>query len=313
MHERVEDYLSARRRLGYKLQAEGGELHRFARFAEEHGHSGALTVDIALAWANTSKGTSVLCRAKRLEMVRGLAKYCVLFEPDTEIPPPRLLGRAHHRVAPHIYTAQEIAKLLEAAGELQPQQGLRPATLRCLLGLLAATGLRISEALHLTHADVDFQHKVLLVKETKFRKSRYVPLHSTTNIALDDYARFRDRRVPLASPSASFFLLDNGRPLNYRQALYAFQSIRQQLGWKSPGKRPPRLHDLRHTFACRRLLAWYEEGVDVNRAILLLSVYLGHGKVSDTYWYLTGIPPLMAIAAKRFERIASEGQEVKHA
>jgi integrase len=280
MRERVEDYLSTRRRLGYQLKIEGEELLRFARFADEHGNNKILTVDLAIAWTNTSKNPSNLYRARRLETIRGLAKYCALFEPETQIPPPRLLGPTHRRETPHIYTVEELSNLLKAATNLKPRNGLRPATLRYLIGLLSATGLRISEALHLTRAD--------------------------------DYGRLRDRLAPITSDSSAFFLMDNGRPLNYRQALYAFQSIRRQLNWETQRKRPPRLHDLRHTFACNRLLSWYEKGIDVNNAILMLSVYLGHSKVSDTYWYLTGIPPLMAIVAERFERFSSKGQEVKH-
>jgi integrase len=138
-------------------------------------------------------------------------------------------------------------------------------------------------------------------------------LHPTTVKALADYGQLRDRLIPILSDSKAFFLLDNGRPLKYRQALYAFQSIRRELGWATQKKRLPRLHDLRHTFTCNRLLSWYKKGIDVNNAILMLSVYLGHSKVSNTYWYLTGIPPLMAIAAKRFECFPSKEQEVKHA
>jgi len=310
IHERVEDYLTTRRRLGYKLDIEGQQLYRFARFAEEHRHEGILTIDLAVSWANATKKGSDLCRARRLETVRGLAKYCALFEPETEIPPPRLLGPAHRRVAPHIYTVEETTQLLEAATELEPKGGLRPATMRCLIGLLSATGLRISEALHLNCSDVDFEKDMIVVKDTKFRKSRYVPLHSTTVRALGEYARFRDQQVIFTS--CAFFRCDNGRPLHYRQALHAFQSIRRRLKWESQEGRLPRLHDLRHTFACNRLLAWYREGIDVNKAILQLSVYLGHSKVTGTYWYLTGIPSLMAIAAERFELTASKGQEVLH-
>ena len=153
---------------------------------------------------------------------------------------------------------------------------------------------------------------MIILRETKFSKCRYVPLHPTTVQALGNYARFRDRQLSFTSAATPFFLSDNGHPLKYRQALHAFQSLRRQLGWVSPKSRPPRIHDLRHTFACHRLLAWYEEGIDVNKAILLLSVYLGHSKVTDTYWYLTGIPSLMAIAAERFERIASKDLEVCH-
>lgn len=312
MYERVEDYLNARRRLGYKLKTEGEQLYRFARFSDAKAHKGALTLELAVSWANASQNCSDLYRARRLEIVRSLAKYCALFEPETQIPMSGLLGTAHRRTNPHIYTPKEIAKLLKKAGELNPRKGLRPATMRCLLGLLVSTGLRISEALNLTNADVDFENRTLLIRDTKFRKSRYVPLHPSAIEALDTYTVFRNQRVPLRSETNAFFLSDDGRPFHYRQALYAFQAIRRRLGWEVKGNRSPRIHDLRHTFACRRLLSWYEQGVDVNREILWLSVYLGHGKVTDTYWYLTGTPSLMAVAAQRFERIASNGREVKH-
>jgi len=308
MQERVEDYLKTRRRLGYKLKVEGSELLRFARFADEHGNNMPLTIELAVAWANTSKKDSNLYRARRLETIRGLAKYCALFEPETQIPPIGLLGTEHRRLAPHIYTQKELRDLMKAATQLKPHDGLRPITIRYLIGLLSATGLRVSEALHLTHADVDLKRKILMIRDAKFCKSRYVPLHRTATDALAKYGRLRDRLVPAGSDPKAFFLFDNGQPVNYRQALYAFQSLRRLLGWDTNKKRLPRLHDLRHTFACHRLQLWYEEGVDVNNAILLLSVYLGHSKISDTYWYLTGIPSLMSIAAERFERFSFKNQ-----
>ncbi|MBW1778791.1 MAG: tyrosine-type recombinase/integrase [Deltaproteobacteria bacterium] len=300
IREQVEEYLNTRRRLGYQLKVAGNELLRFAAFADRHGSHKILTIDLAVEWAITS--ASKLNRARRLEMIRSLAKYCVLFEPETQIPPSGLLGPAHRRLSPYIYTADELSDLMREAGRLNNGKGLRPTTIQNLLGLLAATGLRISEALHLVREDVRFESHLLVVKETKFSKSRYVPLHPTTVQALKDYILYRDKSLPATFPSDAFFLLDNGCPLSYRQALYAFQIIRGQIVWRR--KHPPRIHDLRHTFACNRLLSWYEEGVDVNNAILMLSIYLGHGKVTDTYWYLTGIPSLMAIAAERFERFS---------
>jgi len=313
MQERVDDYLITRRRLGYQLKVEGDELYRFARFADEHWNNKALTIEIAVAWANSSKKASDIYPARRMETIRGLAKFCALFEPETQIPPPGLLGHGHRRVAPHIYTEEELSNLMQAAIKLNPKKGIRPVTMQYLIGLLSATGLRISEALRLNRSDVDFERELLLIRETKFCKSRYVPLHQTTIDALIQYGRIRDRFTSEGSGSNAFFLFDNGRSPNYRQALYAFQSIRRQLGWDRNSERLPRLHDLRHTFACNRLLLWYKQGVDVNNAILRLSVYLGHSKISDTYWYLTAIPSLMAIAAKRFERFTFMGKEVKHA
>jgi integrase len=181
--------------------------------------------------------------------------------------------------------------------------------MRCLLGLLATTGLRVSEALRLHRADVDLDQGLLTVRETKFRKSRYVPLHATTAEALAEYVCVRNRCVRLAQ-DPTFFLFDNGRAINYQQARYAFGQIRSRLGWdRLPNGQRPRLYDLRHAFACKRLLAWYAEGVDAQWAISHLATYLGHRKVSDTYWYLTGIPDLLAVAAKRLEQAASRSTE----
>ncbi len=216
-------------------------------------------------------------------------------------PPSHLLGYAHRRLAPHIYSDQEIASLLDMAKQLQPKQGLRPETMHCLLGLLVSTGLRISEALRLNRDDVDLHQEILLVRKSKFRKSRYVPVHQKVCEELANYATFRDQYLPVVQ-DPTFFLLDDGFAFHYRQAHYAFHSIRVRLGWEvCPSGRYPRLYDLRHTFVCRRLLAWYEEGVDVDRMMPVLSTYLGHVKVTDTYWYLTGIPALMEIVAARFE------------
>lgn len=301
MQERVESYLKARRSMGYILRIEGEQLLRFAGFADQRGHKGCITIDLAVAWANSSHKSQEIGRARRLEVVRSLAKYCVIFESVTEVPPSHLLGPAHRRVTPYIYNDPEICLLLDAANSLQPKQGLRPATMHCLLGLLASTGLRISEALRLKRNDVDLHQGVLQIRKSKFRKSRYVPLHQIVCEELSRYSVLRDQQLPIVQEPA-FFLLDNGRSLQYRQALYAFHCIQIQLGWDiCSNGRYPRLYDLRHTFACRRLLAWYKEGVDIDRMMPLLSTYLGHAKVSDTYWYLTGIPELMAVVGARFE------------
>lgn len=308
MQERVADYLTVRRRLGFALRIEGEQLQRFASFADAQGHDGAITIDLALAWACASQRSGPIGRARRLEIVRALAKFCVPFEIETQVPPVRLLGPAHRRLPPHIYTDEELTQLLAAAANLEPMQGLRPASMECLLGLLAATGLRVSEALHLQQGDVDLGQGLLTVRQTKFRKSRYVPLHPTVIQAMTAYACLRDQLLP--PPRApDFFLRDDGRALCYTHVLHAFQRIRAQLGWDRELQPRPRLYDLRHTFACNRLLRWYQEGIDVHWAMPLLTTYLGHVKVTDTYWYLTAIPALMAIAAERFECVATSSDE----
>lgn len=302
----VDEYLAQRRQLGYELKIEGAELRRFAHFADAHGHDGHLTTALALAWATSSRKASRVGWARRLETVRGFAKYRKVLDPATEIAPSGLLGPAHHRRAPHIYTRKDIADLLAAAGRLSPAHGLRPATFQTLFGLLAATGLRIGEALHLRRSDVDLQQSILTVREAKFHKSRIVPVHPSAVAALRRYSAHRDRCVPFPVQDA-FFLLDTGAALNYGQTQYAFECVRRTLGWRrDPNGRFPRLYDLRHTFVCQRLLVWYAQGKDIDQKIAALSTYLGHVKVTDTYWYITGVPELMAIAAKRFEYFAQQ-------
>jgi integrase len=301
MQTRVEPYLAYRRQAGYALKIEGEQLLRFARFAEQVGHQGSLTLELAVRWATASRGRRTLTAARRIEVLRGFARYCQQFDTATEIPPLGLFGRAHRRLMPHIYTDTEIRALLAATVHLHPPGGLRGACCEAIFGLIASTGLRVSEATGLTRTDVDLHRGLLHIRGAKFGKSRLVPLHQTTTHALKQYARRRDR-VPKAPSVEAFFVGDYGRPVRTDSAEYAFRLLRQRLQWTSRGEHPaPRIHDLRHTFICRTLQRWYEEGVDIDRNILALSTYVGHARITDTYWYVTATPELMAIAARRFE------------
>ncbi len=175
--------------------------------------------------------------------------------------------------------------------------------------LLASTGLRLSEARRLERHDVDLAHGVLTIRMSKFRKSRLVPLHSTSVQALTSYAVRRDA-FPDAPRSEFFFCTDRAPALDRFAIEGTFSHVRHRLGWTAHGRaRRPHIHDLRHTFAVRRLLRWYEEGVDLDRKILALATYLGHAKVSDTYWYLSAVPELMAVTAQRFEHFARRERE----
>lgn len=297
---RVETYLAYRRRHGFKLTIDETRLRSFARFADEIGTEVHLTVALATAWAQVTQRPSKFTWARRIEVLRGFARFCLREDPATEIPPRGLFGPGHRRLVPHIYTEAELSALLDATNGLTPEHGLRPATCRCVFGLLAACGLRISEALALTNADVDIDAGVLCIREAKFHQQRLVPMHPSVTKSMSAYARWRDRLVPRPACDR-FFLRDDGHSANQSGILYALQTLCQQLGWQPRGDYPHhRLHDLRHTFIVRSTLRFYEQGVDVDRAVLALSTYVGHAKVSDTYWYFTGIPELMAIAADRF-------------
>jgi integrase len=302
----VEAYLTYRRSNGYTLSCDETQLRSFARFADDAKESEHMTVSLAEAWALTSPSNSQFTLARRFEILRGFARFCLQHDPATEIPPRAMFGSSHRRLLPHIYTQLELSQLLEVASHLTPKQGLRPATCRCVFGLLAASGLRISEALALTRKDADLTSGILHIRDAKFHKSRLVPLHASTIAKLVQYNLLRDHIV--SKPiSQSFFLRDDGHSANQEGMLYALQSLCQQLDWQPRGDYTRhRLHDFRHSFIVRSMLHFYTQGVDIDSAILALSTYVGHAKVSDTYWYLTGIPELMAIATERFQRYANE-------
>ena len=309
MRALVEQYLRQQRSLGFQLRIEGQQLLRFAEYVDHSGHKGPLTVELAVRWAGLPTKSSRLYRARRLEVVRCFARYLASRDPRTEVPPMGLLGAAHRRNTPHIYAPEEISQLTRAAAQLSPAGGLRPRTYATLLGLLACTGMRISEVLRLQREEVDLRQGILRITCTKFRKSRLVPLHPSAVRAVSSYARIRDGFHPVVK-APHFFVGSTGGALAYSTVRTTFRKICRSLGWQGqPGSRAPRLHDLRHTFAVRRLLHWYEQGVDVNHAITALATYLGHRKVSDTYWYLTATPELMAVAGHRFERFARSDSE----
>jgi integrase len=308
MHHLVQEYLEERRDLGFALTIPGSQLQAFARFADASGHRGPLTRQLITRWArDEAKRATPLTWAKRIEAVRPFAKYRARVEPGTYVPDADTFGSSRRRLAPHLYTDQEIVDLLAAAGRLSPKGTLRPATYRTLLGLIAATGLRLSEALRLTCADVDLDAGMLTVRQTKFAKSRLVPLHPTTARALKQYLALRQRHVP-ALQNGAFLVSATGTAPHKRTVHWVFDRLRKQLGWTARGGHAtPRIHDLRHTFICRRVRLWHEHGTDIDNAMVALSTYVGHAKVSDTYWYLTAAPDLMSVAGRRFEQFVEVG------
>jgi len=311
---RVQQYLVERRRLGFKMRSPGHALGNFARFVTDTGHTGPLTVELMAQWARQAQGAqaSIETAARRLAWLRPFMRWLQQFEPNTEIPDDSSFGPIPGRVAPHIYREDEIVALLGAARELGPSDGLRAATYETLFGLIASAGLRISEALGLTDLDVDLDAGVLTVRLTKFGKSRLVPLHPSAIGPLVAYRALRRQHVR-ATPRTTFFVgsrgVRRGEPLGDRQAHRMFAQLRQKLGWVDRGGHgQPRVHDLRHSFAVRRLTLWHEQGADLDQRMLALSTYMGHVKISNTYWYLTGVPQLMALAGTRFERFANVGE-----
>ncbi len=299
MRMKVRRYIAQRRAGGFALTIDEQQLLRFANFVDNSGYKGPLTVELASRWALASRAGRRLTAARRIEVIRGFAHYCQTLDPATEVPPRALFGPAHRRLTPHIFSDRELRGLLTAAASLRPPGGLRGPTCATIFGLLASTGLRISEATGLRRQDVELGQGLIHIRHAKFGKSRLVPLHTSTVKVLRRYAVHRDRD-PYSHLSDAFFLFDRGRPATTRNLEYAFKRLRQRLGWRCRGAlRYPRIHDIRHTFATRRLEHWYREGINIDRDILALSTYLGHAKVTDTYWYVTATPELLALAAQR--------------
>lgn len=292
----VEDYLSIRRALGYKLVDEGRLLMDFAAFVDQQG-AVAVTTELSVAWAMGPHDASPGWRATRLSMVRGFARHHQTIDPGSEIPPVGLLPRRNHRPTPYLYSDDDVTALLMAARTLTPQ--LRAATYETLIGLLASTGMRIGEAMRLDDTDIDWAGGVVTVNNSKFGRSRLVPVHSTTLDALRAYTDLRERLCP--HPSApSVFVSTRAARLAHSTINDNFHQLLDQadLGRVAGGCRP-RVHDLRHSFAVKTLLDWYRDGADVQGRLPALSAYLGHVHPSDTYWYLTAAPELLALAADR--------------
>jgi integrase len=308
LQRRVEDYLAERHRLGFSDRTQVYALRSFAKHVHAVRHRGALTVEITADWARCDSHGSAdpLTWARRLKLLRTFLRWLQQFEPHTEVPDDAIFGPLPERLAPHIYSEQEIVDLLAAARRLGPAQGLRCVVYETLFGLIATTGMRISEALALCNKDVALKYGMLTIHQTKFGKSRQVPLHPSTVAALRRYLRMRNLVGNFDQDEAPLFIGTRGRrlglPMDSHQVNRVFVTLRDQLGWRNRGAHhAPRIHDLRHTFVVRRILLWMAQGVDVDQAMLSLSTYVGHAHVTNTYWYLSAVPELMALAAGRFE------------
>jgi integrase/recombinase XerD len=297
LRQAAEDYLRIRRALGYQLRDAGQRLPQFIDFLEDN-RADTITIELALAWATPSHVKPATWQ-RRLIVVRGFAKYLQTIDPRAEVPPTDILPSVGSRPAPHIYSDQEIQALMTAAG--RSHSHLSRATLPTVIGLLAATGMRISEAIRLDRGDLDLTHGRLVVRNSKFGKSRQLPLHPTTIDALRDYLRVRDRLCPHVDTPA-LLLSTHGHRLERGYVEWQFARLRERAEVTArPGSRPPRLHDLRHTFAVRTMLDSYDTGGDPSARLAQLSTYLGHGNPAASYWYLSATPELLGLAASRLE------------
>ena len=277
LRQALQDYLAMRRALGFKLHDAGVGLQDFVSFLERK-RTSHITTRLALEWAQRPATA------------------------QPEIPPWGLLPFQPKRARPYLYTHDEICALLKASLDLSPNDALRKWTYHGLLGLLAVSGLRIGEALSLRLNDVDLQNAVLTIHGTKFGKSRLVPLHISTRRMLSAYKARRNRYIEGQQASDYFFISKRGTRLDGAEVRRTFYVLSRQTGLRGESaSHGPRLHDFRHRFAVQTLVEWYRCGKDVERRLPVLSTYLGHVHVADTYWYLTACPELMGLAVERLE------------
>ena len=294
------DYLRVRRRLGFEMPQDGRLLERFVEFLEQAGAE-RITTELALRWARMPVHAHPHRWRQRLSVVRGFARYLATIDPSSEVPSKDLLPGTRQRLAPHIYTEQEIAALMAAAGRLRPP--LRAARHHTLIGLLAVTGMRPGEALALDRQDINLRHGVVHVRAGKQKKQREVPLHPSTITALRNYARRRDARFPEPSTPA-FFIGARGRRMPRQELNRTFTQLVREVGLEGRGARAkPRPHDLRHALAVHTLLDWHEAGEDIDRRMPLLSAFLGHVDPASSYWYLEAVPELLELISRRLEQL----------
>lgn len=297
----LDRYLSIRLSLGYDLRTDERILRRFAQFADQEG---ALHVDTALflRWDAGLPKVGTSTRSARLGKVRLFTQWLSGVDAAHEAPPRGLLPDRYTRQRPHIYSEAEIAAIITGARALPSIYGLRALTCSTLFGLIAVTGLRISEALAIDDNDVNAEAGVLRVRRGKLGRERLLPLDPSVTLQLAAYAAERDRLIGCAAPA--FFVTEKGTRLTDCGARYNFAQVCQRIGLRAGQQygrhgQGPRIHDLRHTFAVRTIIGWYQAGKDPAREMIRLTTYLGHTDPSNTFWYLEAVPELLDLAMAR--------------
>jgi len=291
------DYLTMRRALGYKMDKAERLVGQFVAFAEDRGET-HVRIETALAWATRPEGAAAIWISRRLAEVRIFARHLRVLDGVSEVPPADLLPARGRRATPYLYTPEEIAALMQATAILRGSHA--QATYRTLIGLLAATGMRVGEAIALDRGDFDAGSGMVTIRHGKFDKARALPLHPTTVAALDAYLRLDDR--PRSEGPQVLLISSRGKRLHYGTVHLVFHKLLRHCGIvpRSAVCRP-RIHDLRHSFAVSTIADDYRAG-DPGSRLAILSTYLGHADPGDTYWYLSAAPELLSLAGERLER-----------
>ena len=294
LRRHAEDYLRLRRALGFKLTLHGPLPAQFIGYLDAAGAPG-ITTELAVSFAQLPAGVQPILWAHRLSMVRGFARYLQAIDPATEVPPHDVFAPRYQRPTPYLWQETEVLDLMAAARQLRP--ALCALTYETFFGLLWCSGMRIGETIGLRRGDIDLSAGLITVRQAKFGRSRLVPLQESTTGALACYAASRDRLCPRPR-SHAFFISSRGTTLIPQAAGQTFHRLAVKTGLHSGTKRP-RVHDLRHSFAVRVLVAWYRSGIAAEARMLALSTYSGHVNPVDTYWYLSTSPELVELVAER--------------
>lgn len=275
----VEEYLRYKHSIGFQLKAEAFYLRTFAKYAIAKNYDGPLTRTIVLQWCESGDNPSLITKGRRFEPLVGLAAYACAFDHEAELLPHLPFGNPHKRIAPHIYTLEEACRLMEKCKELYSPNGIRSLTMETAIGLLWATGLRTSELVGLTNRDIDLIDNIIMVRQSKFKKDRLVPISQDVASELQKYQ-------------------------------FTFTKIRDCVNMSDSGRDKARLYDFRHSFATRTIKNWLELNENANEKLFLLSTYLGHSHPEDTFWYLSATPELMSLTSSRYEALFGGDNDV---
>ena len=306
LEQHLDEYLQLRRTLGHKLAEAHRVLPRFVSYLDEHDIE-FVTIEAALAWSlERQVPVGSVVPSDRMMVVRGFARYMSGIDPRTEVPPAGTIRKPNRWRRPFIYSDADVLAMIEQARVVIPQP-LRSATYQTLIGLLATTGLRVGEALRLDRGDLDRSEGVLRIRESKFGKSRLVPLHASAVDALERYDHTRQRLLPEPEPLTACSCRCAATRVIYETVWPVHRRLCELAGVGAGSTVTPRIHDHRHSFAVKTLLGWYQDGVDVPSRIGWLSTYLGHREPRYTYHYLSAAPELLAHAA----RLLNDAQAVR--
>jgi len=295
----IEEYITYKRSLGYVIKTESQELRRFAKYTREIKYDGPVMSELAIQWASLDNNFTRKYMARRLETLHTFAVYISVFDAEAQVPQIGIFGKAHMRTNPYIYTDDEVLSLMCRTSDLYSPDEIRSNTVSSAIGLMYATGIRVSELTSLKITDVQLKEGHIFINSSKFKKDRIVPLHPTVIVKLSEYRSLIESKIGARNDDDYFYVTSYGHRFNSRAFEYAFKLIRPLVFGKVTKR--PRLYDLRHSFACNTIKRWHEAGENVNRKLYLLSTYMGHVKPEDTYWYLSATPELLGIAARKFE------------